>query len=228
VVAVPFDQHGDLMWFSYLDSWGRVTGERHALAIGWRLTDRDDDPWTSRFNAAKYRHHPRAALAAAATLATAIAKVKFVDASDIVIVGAISSGSEGLGKTDLVWQLGEAVAAAVGGRWVPDGLTKKKHKSLHTIRNASDRALEVSGKYTGTRTDYGKTVIVVDDFFTRGDTLEDVSRAIRTAAKEVPSIYAAALGKTERAAYGPNAGISNDHVPVRLAELWDGVLAGAS
>ena len=65
------------------------------------------------------------------------------------------------------------------------------------------------------------TVLVLDDFITRGSTMSHIARAIL---KRNPGIrvFAVALGKTERRDYWHQRGveISNEHIPPPWERSW--------
>jgi hypothetical protein len=205
------------MYFPYVDAFR----EDGILTIGWRFTDDGTDPWTARFNQAKYGN-VRAVRAAPVTLEAAVRTITLP--GKVIVVGAISSATTHLEPGDLVWQLGSVVARALKGLWRPDLLQKEVHASLHKLKGgASVREATVNGKYTASAVPPGTTgVAIVDDFVTRGNTFTEITRALRASA-QVRDVWGIALGKTENVNWEGNAGISNQHVPERLATLWDNV-----
>lgn len=211
-----FEIISEFMYFRALDAYD----EAGVLTLGWRITDRWDDPWTARFNAFKSRD-ARAIRAAKAVIATALQRITFGNEPLGMVAGAISSSKEQLEPADPVWQLGAAAAEALRAPFRPEVLRKQTHKSLHNLSGAAARAAEVNGKYIATGVGDPKTVLVVDDFVTRGNTLADIARAIAANATGPVKVYGLALGKTERASWMQD--ISNDHVPARLAQIWDQV-----
>jgi len=217
-LAPPHEKNGDLIYFRNVDSFT----ERGILAIGWRFTDKRDDPWTTRFNAVK-EGDPRAIRAAQATLVHAVTGYTFGSKRLGLVVGAISSSKTHLEPKDPVWQLGASVAEALHVPWRPDVLKKKVHRSLHYLKSAAERATEVNGVYSASEIAGTCSVLIVDDFVTRGDTFADIARALKTTAAGPITVYGLALAKTENFAYPPNFGISNDHVPLRLEQIWDTV-----
>ena len=217
-MAPPHEKIGDLIYFRNVDSFT----EGGVLAIGWRFTDKSDDPWTTRFNAVK-AGDLRSIRAAQATLVHAVKGFTFGRAGLGLVVGAISSSKDHLESKDPVWQLGASIAGALHVSWRPDVLKKKPHKSLHYLNSAAERAAEVKGVYSASEFAGNCSVLIVDDFVTRGDTFADIARALKSAVAGPVTVYGLALAKTENLAFPPNFGISNNHVPLDLEQIWDKV-----
>ncbi|WP_027359769.1 phosphoribosyltransferase [Desulforegula conservatrix] len=70
-----------------------------------------------------------------------------------------------------------------------------------------------------------KYICIVDDLITRGATISEIIRAIRTS-NQVSIIFGVVLGKTENINYANHIGIeiNNNHVPEEYAEIWDSKL----
>ena len=102
------------------------------------------------------------------------------------------------------------------------------NKPLHTIRGypgetASQRDSEISGKYScnSVSGEY-KGIFILDDLCTRGATVSEIARALKTQLKNIP-IWGLALAKNDRKRYMHDKGkdISNDHIPAAYAKKWD-------
>ena len=216
-MALPFAQWVDLMRFERLDNF-----QHEVWTIGWKFTDNSAEAWTARFCAFKDKN-PVAVRAAAAVLPVAVSRsIQFNTKG--VVVGAISSRKTALEPADPVAVLGSAVAKQLGWPWMPALISKKVHKPLHGIYNSSERDAEVANAYTAMKLPPSVGyVLIVDDFVTRGSTLDDAARAVAVAAGHPITFGGLALAKTERVNWAGNVGISNSHVPERLAVQWDAV-----
>jgi hypothetical protein len=216
-VALSFSQWNDVMRFERLDNF-----PHELFTLAWKFSDKPDEPWSARFCRVKARQ-PVAVRAGAKVLSGAIARsIKF--ATPGIVVGAISSSKEVLETGDPVFALGSAVAKALGWPWRPDLLRKKPHPSLRRTSGGSGRDAIVANVYEASRVPRGtEYVLLVDDFATRGSTINDIARALTSAASVPLRFSGVTLAKTENINYAGNAGISNDHVPAALGTAWDAV-----
>ncbi len=99
-----------------------------------------------------------------------------------------------------------------------DAITKQAHRPIHGIYNAADRqAVLDEAEYEGANID-ADSILVFDDFITRGDTLSHIAQAILGSNPDA-TVYGVALGKTERHSWDPN--VSNAHVPQEWDTLWE-------
>ena len=104
-----------------------------------------------------------------------------------------------------------------------DAITKQPHRPIHGIYNAADRqAVLDEAEYEAANID-SDSILVFDDFITRGDTLSHIAQAI-LGSNPHATVYGVALGKAERRAYHRDRfgiEISNDHVPQKWNTLWE-------
>jgi ComF family protein len=77
--------------------------------------------------------------------------------------------------------LAQALSQATGKPWKPGALARVKRRKSQAGLSASERRRNVGGAIKATRRFEGKTVVVVDDVFTTGATLEACARALRKA-----------------------------------------------
>ena len=189
------------------------------LAVGFRIRGRQGDRWTNRFTNFKYGSEDDRRKGVQ-TLARACLTARFPDHSRKVVVGAISSGAEGLSKESPVYALGRTVALFNGWEWKPQILSKARHRPLKSLDHSAERDSEVHGTYRsrGVAGAVGLFVIV-DDFATRGATFSEIRRALLEASPGW-SIVNLALAKNENDHFW-DGNISNDHVPAELDRVWE-------
>jgi hypothetical protein len=213
---------GDLMFFKTLDS-----SSVSALTLAYKFKDLGTETWSERFWEFKFgtgAAHVAAVRKSSEVLASALGSIVFPAAGPVVVVGAISSNETVLQPSSPVYSLASHVAAKRGYNFLPKLLRKRSHTSLKTLNGASARDAEVAGVYEATQAlpPGTATVLIVDDFITRGATTGDIARALRVLSPKQKYIYAVGLAKTEGANYLASIGkpIDNGHVPVHLETLW--------
>lgn len=189
-------------------------------SLGFRILDNKEEAWTNRFDLFKFGHGAQQSAAisgACAVLPDAARRIQLPQ--PISVVTAISSQDTTLNPNSGLAILGRATAASTGWSWSQDALAKKPHASRHnTPCSAQDRDALVQGAYTADRIN-AASVVVIDDFATRGATISDIGRAIRTTSGNV-NIVGLVLGKNERAGWA-GARVNNNHIPARYEELWE-------
>jgi hypothetical protein len=215
----PF--HG-WMAFRYLDV---NAGLRRSFTIGYRLTDQGDDPWTARFN--RFKEKRKAAICGGVKLMRAAVQLLVrglkLDPTRTVFLPALSSGETVASNTGILSVMTSICAKAAGTGIVLDAITKKAHQPLHNVYNAARRREILDAADYRSRKIKADSILIMDDFITRGDTLSHIAEAIHEANEGV-SVYGVGLGKTERCAYHRErfgVEISNDHVPSKWETLWE-------
>ncbi|MGE0741361.1 MAG: ComF family protein [Hyphomonadaceae bacterium] len=92
--------------------------------------------------------------------------------------------------------LAQAVAEAAGKPWRPGALTRTKRRKSQAGLSASERRRNVGGAIRASWPVGGKTILLVDDVFTTGATLEACSRAFRKAG--AAEVHAVTLARVVR------------------------------
>jgi hypothetical protein len=175
--------------------------------LGWRfIEDEEGDQWSRRF--LSFKDGIEAAVrGACAVFPEAIKATLNIDKKPILLVSASSSSDSCLRSGAPLYRLGSAIGEYMEWEWRPDLLKHKPHKPLHTIRGypgetASQRDSEISGKYScnSVSGEY-KGIFILDDLCTRGATVSEIARALKTQLKNIP-IWGLALAKNDRKRYG--------------------------
>lgn len=187
-------------------------------AMGFRILDVADD-WTQRFNTFKFGQGAAGEAAvrgACAVMSQACGSM--VVGSSVAVVAAIASGDEQLNPRSPVGRLASAIAESRNWRWLPGALSKRRHESRHNMHaNALVRDAVVEGAYRCTYMTES-TIVVVDDFATRGATISDIGRAVRAVCPHAQMV-GVVLGKNERVSWG-GAEVNNAHIPEAYERLW--------
>lgn len=206
--------------FLYFPSLDRSEALSGALCLGYRFTDDGAELWTRFVNRFKEKD-PAVVQRASQALAQSVAQLSF-KRTPVMVVPVLPSGATAAPANHPVTQLAAAIGRLPGFVPALNLLSKRAHKPLHGIYDAGARDAEVSGAYSARRlSEIGVTacgtVLLVDDMFTRGATLNDAARAIRAANGAIP-VYGVALAKTERKAYW-NGAIDNTHLDPMLQAI---------
>ena len=214
-----FKLAGRLMRFDALDTSGDAFP---TYTVGWRIKDEPDE-WTRRFLGYKDARSGYGRAGGELLLAAfqELLQVSGLEPGDVLICTAFGHAATGPNPDSILFKTGAYIAEQTGASWFPELFAKKKHKSLRLVGDGAARDAEVNGKYWSGTVAKGKTVIVLDDFVTRGATLGEMHRALHEGCPGTPMI-ALALGKNETASFGRycNLPVNNEHIPAEWATLW--------
>ncbi len=92
--------------------------------------------------------------------------------------------------------LAQAVARAGGKAWKPGALRRVKRRKSQAGLSASERRRNVGGAIEAWGGHEGRTILVMDDVFTTGATLEACARALRKAG--AAEVHAVTLARVVR------------------------------
>ncbi len=191
----------------------------YVYSLAWRFRDVADQ-WTERLNVFK-DNDEKAIMAACDVLPYALSKLDWMK-KRFTLISALPSSAEVLPENSGLYRLGHAIATNLSWTWQPYALRKKPHRKIHSLFTAADRDAEVAGKYSVAQNLNADYICILDDFITRGATMEDIVRAIRVHYPNV-HIFGITLGKAEKQGYAASYGhaIDNNHVPGEYAARWD-------
>lgn len=207
----------DWMRFRDLDgSDGRLVA---AFTIAYKITDDCGEHWTSRFVRFKAKE-PCAIWGGYRLLWEAVPPL--IDAIGLnpaktAFVAALSSGEPHASADGIIPKIARKCAEKIGARFELGALSKQVHNPIHGIYGANERNAELEKAAYSGRPVPAHSIVVFDDFITRGATLGRIAQAF-SAVNEGVAVYGIALGKTERRSWLPN--ISNDHAPKKWDDAW--------
>lgn len=208
-----------------LDSLDRLAPGVPVHVIAWRFTDDGSDLWTRRINA--FKNQEKGSLKGAArVLYNAIPLlIKHMNWSptDTALTAVLSSDDTNCVPTKPLPRLGSALASKIGVQWMPDILSKKPHRKLHSVGPRDERDAEADkAEYRCAPITGVQRVLLLDDMITSGKTANNIRNAILEANRRM-YVYPLALGKTEKKKFAADHGrtLTNEHVPASWAQLWD-------
>lgn len=195
-------------------------GVTHAYALGYKLKDDAQEPWTKRFT--RFKDKDRVATWGAARLlygaVPPLIQATGVDLNDAVFVAALSSGETVADANRAIPYITSELARTMGARFELKALQKNAHKKIHSFYTVEERNAELDkANYVSAPLGAGH-VFVVDDFITRGDTLSRIALAVG-AANPNAKVYGIALAKNESVAWCPNP--RNDQMAANWDKLWE-------
>jgi hypothetical protein len=210
------------MAFPYLDVNDGLT---RSFTIAYKMTDDGAEHWTTRFNRFKAKRDRSALVGGVRMMEAAVPRLVKglgLDVSRTTFVPALSSSETIASEKGILPVLALRCAEATGAGFVHDAITKRAHLPIHGIYNAAGRkAVLDKAEFKAGNID-ADSILVFDDFITRGDTLSHIAQAILES-NPGTTVYGVALGKAERRAYHSQHGveISNDHVRQEWDTLWE-------
>lgn len=192
-----------------------------AFVLGYRFTDDASDRWTGRFNAFKAGDE-RAVRAGIAVMRAATKAAIPSPKGPAVVIGVPGSAERRIGAGKPVACLAAALASSRNATLDLALIEKEPHAPLHTKYTTAERQQLLDGaKHRATRVHKNvHNYVLVDDLFTRGDTIERIVRAIRIGVPE-SRFTAVALAKTERREYwrARNRELDNSEADA-FEQLW--------
>lgn len=214
-MVVPEIGAPGIFYFKRTDAW-----DRPLVSLGWRITDRSDEPWTARFNAFKAGDE-RAVRAATTVGVELLANFAAWFGGNVSVVCACGHFDPHPLPNSPVSRLALAVATRFGWTFEPNLLRHRLHSRLSGVRDAGARRKLIDGAYTAARATHDR-ILIVDDFTTRGETMAEITRAL-VASRSTAKPWGFALGKTERQAWASMSGrqLNNDHLTAATATAWD-------
>lgn len=221
-MVARFQPHAGWMKFTSLDRYSNPLG---IYTLCWRFKDGPDECWTQRVNDFKAAKS-LAVTSAMWTLSEALPKLLRDNdwkAGETGLSVALGSGDTILVPSKPLPTLGRNASEVSKLTWLPNLLTKVAHRSLHGLSNMAERDAEVAEKYTARAAPTEiKRVLLLDDIVTRGATFREIHRAIALANPRL-DVVPLALAKSETKDWAASFGhdLSNQHVPIRWAVLWD-------
>jgi len=187
----------DWMRFQDLDgAEGRLAG---AFTIGYKITDDTGEHWTSRF--VRFKAKERSAIWGGYRLlweaVPPLIGALGLNPAKTVFVAALSSGETQASADGVIPKIAQKCAEKIGARFELGALSKQVHSPIHGIYGASARNAELDKAAYTAQPVRAHTIVVFDDFITRGATLSRIAQAF-SAVNEGGLIYGVALAKTER------------------------------
>ena len=204
------------MRFAHLDE---SAGLQAAFTLAYKITDDGAELWSERFNRFKNINKP-SVYGAAEVLTIALPQLLGelgAKPGGTVIIPALSSREEAANPKRALPIIAGMCAQKFGARAEIGAISKKVHRPIHGLGGAAERAAELDGAAYQVKHVKATTIIVLDDFITRGGTLSRIAQAA-LATNPGSAVYGVALGKTERRAWIHD--LSNDHVPQQWDGLW--------
>jgi hypothetical protein len=193
--------------------------------VGWRFLDGPPDPWTQRLYGFKNGEwkYVRAGGNLLKLAVSDVIALHNLDPGVTLLATALSHNATEADPKSSLYRVGQWIADELKLKWAPAAFTKTAHRSLRTLGSGIARDAEVANRYRCKILPNVKTIIVLDDFVTRGATLADMRRAAIDKNGALGFI-GVALGKNERPCkvkefYG--MAINNDHITEEMDRLWN-------
>jgi hypothetical protein len=209
-----------LLWFESVNLDGDLLG---VLTLGWRFEDAlNDDEWSRRFSAFKFGDE-RSACAGRALLAHGLRSIRWGNAATPVgVVAALPSAAERLDPTERVASMAFHIARQLDFHWRGDILRKRATPAVKDLLSHTARREAIRGTYSCVESPHCGLIIVCDDFVTTGATMGEIARAIHARSPRTQVLGVALARNEHESTAGTRAGVvSNDHIPVSWADLWE-------
>lgn len=197
-----------------------------SFVIGYRFTDDYDasDEWTNRFR--RFKQKRKAAVYGAVNLMKTAVPILMnnlgIDESRTTFIPALSSSEPVASEKGVLSVMARVCAKSANANFVGNAITKKVHHPLHFSGKKDERREildEANYKSVRIKTE---TILIFDDFITRGETLSHIAQAIHKTSSGV-RVYGVCLGKNESRSYLKQQygiEISNDFIPKKWDDLW--------